>query len=357
MATPTGTPEERLQALLLEIGRAKGLRAKVKLVETSLGFVRSLSARDRERVAMRVGSQWAWSAIEQLLARDGKLDERDQLVQRVFERVTSKEPDDFRTYMRDVREVGLAEVGRRVAGEAFAAASDVETSEWVEIARSGAEGDLAPLERVAGEVVSEMLGDVAESADVPGDAREAIATPAPTPTPASEPLVEIAKVEAPRASAAPARTAPAVTRAPAPAAARAPEPVSVAPPPTAELPFTTARDRLRALRSLRESPSTLRDATPDERRRFLARFGGGWAARRATSQLVRARAMRDVDEALGWVEALDSDTRRAFCLGDLLELEELDAADTERIVAAAPSDAVRRRLERRAKARGRARRT
>jgi hypothetical protein len=125
-------------------------------------------------------------------------------------------------------------------------------------------------------------------------------------------------------------------------------------PASEQAPFDTARARLAALRRLREEPGHAERLGREGRARLLLRLGGGWPARRAVSELIRSGSFDDLDEALASIERLDTPARRAWCLGDLLERGALDERAAERILAAAPSPAARRRLERRQAARSRA---
>ena len=97
---------------------------------------------------------------------------------------------------------------------------------------------------------------------------------------------------------------------------------------------------VRLARIRREAPSwdhrSLREA--------LDSLGGGWAARRALSALIRERVLTDLDEALELIGHLDGDAARGWCLGDLLHSWPLDGGERRRVLAAAPSPAWRRRL-------------
>ena len=89
--------------------------------------------------------------------------------------------------------------------------------------------------------------------------------------------------------------------------------------------------------------------TAGERAALLDRLAGGWAARRALSQLIRREQIHDLDEALWLVERLDSPFRRTWCLGDLVASWNLSVEEIERVVSAAPTPAAGRRLRSRSR--------
>jgi hypothetical protein len=76
-------------------------------------------------------------------------------------------------------------------------------------------------------------------------------------------------------------------------------------------------------------------------------MGLGWAGRRALSAMIRQRAFESLGEVLGLIARLDSPVQQLWCLADLLEYWELDASGRQAVLAAAPTAAGRRRLQRR----------
>ena len=161
-----GSPQqsEALQELLRELASARGLRERIKIVERSLALVRSLSPHERERVAMRVGSQWAWKSIETFLRRDGDFDETDQLAKRAFERVANTDPSDIRKMVRDIRSGDASALGSRLAdelgelgGRALGASGDGDPQEWLSAAKSAVSGDTDKLEQLAIDSVEELI--------------------------------------------------------------------------------------------------------------------------------------------------------------------------------------------------------
>lgn len=152
----------------------------------------------------------------------------------------------------------------------------------------------------------------------------------------------------------PAEPTPGISRSePSPVAwaapAATPSPARPEPPTTAAADATplSARDRLRTLRALQGDPAAARALGREGRRALVARLGGGWASRRALSRMIEARALEDLDEALALLAAVDSPVAKTWCLRDLLEAWPLAPGEVERVLAAAPSEAARRRLERR----------
>lgn len=106
-----------------------------------------------------------------------------------------------------------------------------------------------------------------------------------------------------------------------------------------------AVERLRLLRRLESDPGFARRLGADERRRLVAGLAPGWAGRRALQRLIRAGAYGSLDEALELVGLLPSPAQRTWCLLELAER----TPDLDRLLAAAPSPAARRRIERRAR--------
>jgi hypothetical protein len=85
----------------------------------------------------------------------------------------------------------------------------------------------------------------------------------------------------------------------------------------------------------------------DGLRSVVEAFPDGWARRRALVELLRTGAPAALGDALGLVAILGSERDRAWCLGTLAENRTLKPQDREILLAAAPSPAAQRRLERR----------
>ncbi len=178
----------------------------------------------------------------------------------------------------------------------------------------------------------------------------------------------------------PPRPLPPIEAAPIPPAAKpAPEPIATPPPPAQAAPPpppvvqepppppkprpepVTARKADGALAGkLAEAPSLnsrfhvlrrhlaeARGLSGEELRPVLEAFPDGWARRRALLELLRSGAPAGLQDALGLVEALGSERDRAWCLGALADERPLGARDREVLLAAVPTQAARRRLERR----------
>lgn len=344
-------PIESLETLLQALGRERDLRGRLRVLSRAWTLLRSLSPAQREQVALRVGSRWAWRRIEKAFLKDGELDAEEQLVGSAFERLGDTDPRRIRAFARSIREgdtrgakdlllLTLTEALEEEAdAQESAAPSELEAEQEAQIAEPEPEmPDSIELEEEpqpeAPEVERPRVPEVVSTADEVLASSRARRVPEP-PAPAT---------------AAPA--APAIARLPDPPtppalAADAPEPPAewVAPAPTVEA--TNGTERLRALRRLRRDGDHARELGRAGRKDLLERLGRGWATRRALSQMIASRALDDLDEALEHVGRLERSGQRTWCLADLLAHWELTGAEAERVLALVPSDAARRRLERR----------
>src|SRR3982751_2058598 len=79
----------------------------------------------------------------------------------------------------------------------------------------------------------------------------------------------------------------------------------------------------------------------------LENFPDGWARRRALLEILRSGSPAGLQDALDLVATLGSERDRAWCLGALADERPLNARDREALLAAVPTPAARRRLERR----------
>jgi hypothetical protein len=91
-----GHPIESLEALLRALARERSLRGRLRVLGHSWKLLRSLTPAEREKVALRLGSNWAWKRLEKSFLRDGDLDETEQFVGRVFERLGDADPKELR---------------------------------------------------------------------------------------------------------------------------------------------------------------------------------------------------------------------------------------------------------------------
>ena len=92
-----------LKQLLGELESARGLRGRLRILARSFDLLRSLDRADRERVALRVGSDWAWKQIERAFMRDGRLSEGERVIQQAFETIGSADPAELREAARRIR--------------------------------------------------------------------------------------------------------------------------------------------------------------------------------------------------------------------------------------------------------------
>jgi hypothetical protein len=325
-----------LKQLLDQLATADRLSERLRIVRQSYDLIRSLSPHEREKIAMKVGSQWAWRHLEKLLARDGELGEADELARGALEQLGDSDPRELLEAARAAKR-GELEGLKRFAVDALREATAGESQQppavlepWIEV--ESAPEPTAP-EPAAAQTEPEPIELEPVAAPEPVEAAPVPEPPRATPPPETSwqrldwdmPQPSTAKVGAPERR-----------------------------PASEQAPFDTARARLAALRRLREEPGHAERLGREGRARLLLRLGGGWPARRAVSELIRSGSFDDLDEALASIERLDTPARRAWCLGDLLERGALDERAAERILAAAPSPAARRRLERRQAARSRA---
>ncbi|HSS49697.1 MAG TPA: hypothetical protein VLX28_12195 [Thermoanaerobaculia bacterium] len=185
----------------------------------------------------------------------------------------------------------------------------------------------------------------------------------PTPKPAPPPPKPAPPSPPPPVEAAPPPPLPEPKPEPPPPVQAAPPPppppVEEPPPPPRPEPVARKADNVLAGK-LAEAPSLtrrfhalrrhLREAqglSQEELHPVLEAFPDGWARRRALLELLRSGTPAGLQDALGLVEALGSERDRAWCLGALVDERPLSARDREALLAAVPTPAARRRLERR----------
>lgn len=337
-------PIESLEELLRALGRERSLRGRLRVLGHSWQLLRSLSPAERERVALRMGSSWAWKRLEKSFLRDGHLDDTEQLVGRVFERLGDSDPGELRR---------LASLVRSRDREGAQDLLLMTLREALEEEADAGEAGLAA-ER-------ETQGRAAESPEERLEERVSVAPaeapPAPPPPPRAEPepgparkpeLVDSAAGVLASSLARPVESAELAP--PPPALALAPEPAAAAPPARRPVPGALGgAERLRSLRALQREGAAA-ELGREGRARLVESLGGGWASRRALSRMIAARALDDLDEALRLVAALARPSQQSWCLADLIEHWPLDEQARARVLGAAPSDAARRRLARRAHA-------
>lgn len=196
----------------------------------------------------------------------------------------------------------------------------------------------------------------------PGAAQRAPVKPAPEPARARVARPQEVEPPVPEPEPAPAaRAEPRSEEAAAPEPRRAPAAIAEAPPPAPAAvsaamglarddadgsPRSAARilDRLLELRR-RIAAGEVPDAR-ELRRALETEIPFPWARRRALAAWLAA-GPSDLGEALGLIEELPGASDRSWCLGALAEAGPWSEREWERIVAAAPTAAARRRLENR----------
>jgi len=348
-----GLPIESLEELLRALGRERSLRGRLRVLGHSWQLLRRLRPDEREKVALRLGSRWAWQRLEKSFLRDGDLDDTEQLVGRVLERLGDSDPSELRELASQVRR------GDRQGTQDLLLLTLREALE----------------EEASSDAAERMLGSESDTASAdPEAALEAEPELAPEPTlgvepeprpsaetqehVAGEPLVVDSvgavlastlarRVEKPPADLRPAADAPS----PAPTGrgrlAEAPPQAHAASLPALPL-AGSGVNSLRMLRSLRADPRAGAALGREGRQQLLDSLGGGWASRRALSHWIESGALDDVDEALGLIHSLSRAGQRTWCLADLIERGSLAAPELERVLAAVPTPGARRRLARRA---------
>ncbi|MGH0031899.1 MAG: hypothetical protein ACQGVC_19085 [Myxococcota bacterium] len=335
---------QSLEELLRALGRERNLRGRLRVLARAWALLRSLSPAQREQVALRVGSRWAWRRIEKSFLRDGELDEAEQMIGTAFQRMGEADPQEIRRLARSIRE-GDKQTTRDLLMLTLTEALEEEAEEREEQEEATPEpepvvvGQLEEPEAAAAEVpqVVERPTEVLASSRA-----RVVAEPEPAPQP------EPAPVPAP----APASTpTPALPAAPVHLPPPAPEPIPLAgpepDPPAAGITQLNGTERLRVLRELQRSDAPAKARGRAGRAELLDALGGGWATRRALSRMIAAGSLDDVDEALEHVRRLGRPGQQTWCLADLLVHGALTGPEIERVLDAAPSDAARRRLARR----------
>jgi hypothetical protein len=372
------------EEFLRQLATQRGTTGKLRLAARYWRQVKSLSAAERERVALALGSQVAWKQLERLFLRDGTLSEDERAVQEALDRLGEADPDELRRWAAQLRHTDRRRVSDLVA-TAVQAALEQEAEEI---------GRATP---APGGAADEATTDSAPAPAPPAPASMS-GPPAASPQASTKPSPVPFQTSAPPAPAPPpSSTRPAASPPPASGLApsirspiaedearhgatrshssdawplvRVPEPglPSVARPASHEfagvaalpgrfpegfrgggagLPLSAVQ-RLRELRELRENPAGVAALGAAGRAELVAKLGPGWASRRAVSELIRGGAVTGVDESLRLIAQLDTPVRQSWCLGVLIDHMRLSAAERERVLEAAPTAAARRRLARR----------
>jgi outer membrane biosynthesis protein TonB len=392
----SGAPIASLEELLGALARERSLRGRLRVLGHSWQLLRALSPMEREKVALRLGSKWAWKRVEKTFLRDGELSENEQLVGQAFARMGDADPRELRHLARTIREGDSASArdllmltltealeeeaeedesedaapaeGAAGAPEAAGAAGAPEGEALLEpeaLEQHGGVQD-SPLpeaklvESAAGVLDSSRAREVAPPEPRAAPRPQPVAPrafPAPQPEPGHE---EPPGHVAPALRSAPVRAAAAPTT-PAPQPVPQPEPTRASAAaadhePDHASPFIepavggNGADRLRVLRALQRNERPGATLGRAGRAALLESLGGGWASRRALTRMIRTRSLDGLDEALGLIRELVRPGQQAWCLADLIAHWELAPEEHQRILEAAPTDAARRRLARRSAA-------
>lgn len=330
---------QTLEELFDALGRSRKLSERLRVLGHAWPLLRSLSPRQREQVGLRVGSRWAWKRLEKAFLSDGELNDNERLIGRIFERMGDSDPKELRKLAaavrggdhEDVKDMLMIELREALEDEAedveeySVAEVDLEPEPGVEEEASLAPEPppiavAAPVIDGVDDVLASSRATVVEAVGLPPAVDPHIAAP---PTPHSPEPPTVAQVAKPQPS------APAL-------AGAAMEP--------RDIEAIEGFQRMEALRSLRAPPLSGAGLDVAGRARMVASLGHGWASRRALSQMIAARSIDSLEEALSLIGGLSRSGQRLWCLGDLVEHWDLSEGDLEQVLAATPSAASRRRL-------------
>lgn len=318
-----------LPELIDQLGRTFSPYERLKIVARAWALLRQMSPEQRMLVAAQLG-----------------LDRADEVVNAITERSGSKSSPVLMSMIERAQTKGVAHLPELI--------KDLKDPERrARRLREGAEAAGAAL--LEGDPQAPWL-----PAAVTAPAKAA--PPKPPPPPSRPP----APPPAPKPEAAPPPPPPAAPEPPKPAPAPPPAPAPVvaapAPPPPPEPPRVSAKapavsglaEKLTAVSSLtarfrllRRSAGDTKQLSAADLRALVDAFPDGWARRRAVLELLRAGVPGKAAEALPLVSTLSSERDRAWCVGELVELQSVAEGDREAVLGAVASPTARRRLERR----------
>ena len=379
----------QLEQLIRHLEAERGMVRKVRLLAGSWPLLRQLSPQQRERVALALGSRWALRNLEGMFGQPEKMSASQLQVKAIFERLRDADPDQLRRLGNDMKKGGVAGVRSRLLdalGEALeeriAAEDESQHPETAEPSISAKPpAAIPPPPQPPSQWLPPKLLEEPDELDEPDEVEGPTRPPAAktetiqlaldSKRPAgaaseaerSEPQLEESSelLTLPRPAPHRPRAEPTGT-----AAAEAghhpelePEPLpsAVEPAELEEAPGDRRRrdtstlsavESLRALRRLSRGETAVSHGGQASRAALVGSLGPGWAARRAVSSMIRSRLAADLDEALALIRRLPSASQQTWCLGDLLQHWQLDAAALARVLGAAPTEAARSRLARRA---------
>jgi hypothetical protein len=387
--------EVRLEELIKRLEAERGMGRKVRLLAGSWPLLSKLSPKQRERVALAVGSRWAWRNLESMFGHPDKLSDSQIQVKNLFERIGTADPDELRELGKEIKKGGIGGAQSRLLGALeHALEENLDAEQHLE------SPELEPPKLTASGTSSQKDAPTPPPPPpwLPGNMLEELDEPeAPYRSPAQKPVAAAAAVAGATLSKEPGSSssdeprqdtpkieADATPESPAPAHGRTePEeelptsspitsetaaPPSDRPDPIEETDHTEtsvepvlvedepAHSRRRetvtlsaveSLHTLQRLSSGKLASSRTSRAALVGSLGSGWAARRAVSSMIRSHAVADVGEALDLIRSLPKSTQQAWCLGDLLQHWQLDDDARKHVLAAAPTPAAKRRLTQR----------
>ena len=349
-------PIENLEELLRALAHERGLRGRMRVIGRSWKLLHQLTPGQREKVALRMGSTWAWKRLEKSFLRDGKMSETEAMVGRIFERMGDADPQELREMAAMVRRgdhEGMKDLMMMTLEEALTEEAAVEEAQQKGEALRGAaytdDEEVPELEVLEADEIPELEVDLElESPRPPAPPHVARLTPVqPSFEPPPPPLPPPASGEVGERSPQPESQLVSVA-AEMNVHQRPLDDESVA----AQLHFGPGAadgvERMRILHALQRHPRPGAGLERSARAQPIDSLGGGWASRRALSRMIETRSLDDLDEALDLTSRLTRPGQRIWCLADLIEHWPLDPDEQRRVLDAAPTDASRRRLARRA---------
>ena len=331
----------QLEQLIRHLEAERGMVRKVRLLAGSWPLLRQLSPQQRERVALALGSRWALRNLEGMFGQPEEMSASQLQVKAIFERIRDADPDQLRRLGNDMKKGGVAGVRSRLLdalGEALEERIAAEPS--ISAKLPAAIPPPPPSETIQLEIDSKRPAGAASEAK--------------RSEPQLEESSELLTGHRPRAEPASAAAAEAGHH---PELEPEPLPSAVEPAELEEAPGDRRRrdtstlsavESLRALRRLSRGEAAVSHGGQASRAALVGSLGPGWAARRAVSSMIRSRFAADLDEALALIRRLPTASQQTWCLGDLLQHWQLDAAALARVLGAAPTEAARSRLARRA---------